>query len=150
MTATENKINAIFERLVPASGKADTVAGEIARAMCRIGYRWLNDGDRLGQGYGRETCNPSGRWLAETCRGWVEDAVYGAWKTTNEVDYEAALNTLEDAVLEYLETHPELETTKNEEDSRTACYDPDEDKEEYDEDWEEEEEYDEEEDKEDW
>lgn len=60
-----NKIDALFEELVPASGKADTVAGEIIRAVCRIGYRWFNDGDMVGVGYGKETCNPAARYLAE-------------------------------------------------------------------------------------
>ena len=36
MTAAEQRINALFEELVPASGKADTVAGEIIRAVSRI------------------------------------------------------------------------------------------------------------------
>ena len=146
MTGTQEKINAYFERLVPDSGQADTVAGEIARAICRIEYHWLNDGDRLGEGYGRKTCNPSGRYLAETCDEKVAEAVYGAWRVHNDMDYEAGLYTLEEAVLEYLEAHPELETEKNEQDSRTAYCDPDQDvdeDEEDDEDWEEEEEYDE-------
>ena len=32
----EEKLNGMFEELVPASGKADTAAGEIVRAICRI------------------------------------------------------------------------------------------------------------------
>ena len=27
--------------------------------MSRIGYRFYNDGDQLGIGYGKETCNPA-------------------------------------------------------------------------------------------
>ena len=38
MTAIENKINALFEELVPASGKADTVD-----QVKRNGYITLND-----------------------------------------------------------------------------------------------------------
>lgn len=54
MTTAEQKINALFSELVPASGKADTVAGEIVRAVSRIGYRNYNDGDHIGVGYGKE------------------------------------------------------------------------------------------------
>ena len=61
MTAAEQRINALFEELVPASGKADTVAGEIIRAVSRIIYRNYNDGDHVGVGYGNETCNPVSR-----------------------------------------------------------------------------------------
>lgn len=45
LTATETRINELFEELVPPQGKADTVAGEIIRAVCRLHYRNWNDGD---------------------------------------------------------------------------------------------------------
>ena len=54
MTTAEQKINALFSELVPVSGKADTVAGEIVRAVSRISYRNYNDGDHIGVGYGKE------------------------------------------------------------------------------------------------
>lgn len=38
-------VNEYNSRLVPGSGPAKTVAGELIRAICRIYYRWLNDGD---------------------------------------------------------------------------------------------------------
>ena len=63
MTKNHERINQLFEELVPASGKAESLAGELVRAMARIGYRWYNDGDQVGIGYGRETCNPAARFL---------------------------------------------------------------------------------------
>lgn len=54
MNTTEIRINALFEELVPSSGKADTVAGEIVRAVSRIGFRSSNDGDHIGVGYGED------------------------------------------------------------------------------------------------
>jgi len=42
IVATVNEYN---DRLVPGSGRANTVAGELIRALCRIYYRWVNDGD---------------------------------------------------------------------------------------------------------
>ena len=59
---------AMEERLMPASGKAETVAGEIIRAVDRIWYRWNNDGDKINVGYGKETCNGTARYL-EKIRG---------------------------------------------------------------------------------
>ena len=57
----------IWEQLcnehVPTSGMASTVGGEILRAMSRIIYRFYNDGDMVGVGYGNETCNSSDRYL---------------------------------------------------------------------------------------
>ena len=63
MTKNEDRINKLFKELVPDTGKADSLAGELVRAMSRIGYRFYNDGDQLGIGYGKETCNPAGRFL---------------------------------------------------------------------------------------
>lgn len=147
MTQKEERINELFEKLVPTSGKAPTVAGEIVRAISRIGYRWYNDGDQLGIGYGRETCNPAGRYLAKTCDDAIATAVTEAWGIYDEHAYSQKLDALEDTVLDYLERHPELEKKDNTEDM-WEYRDPDEDKdedEEDDEDWEEDD-YDEEED----
>lgn len=116
MTKTEERINALFEELVPASGKADTVAGEMIRAICRIGYRNCNDGDHLGVGYGRETCNPAGRYLAAKGDDRIAELVCDAWYIHDDDLYDKALSKLEEAVLDYIETHPELREQVNEED----------------------------------
>ena len=114
--AVEDKLNRMFEELVPNSGKADTQAGEIVRAICRIGYRSYNDGDHLGVGYGKETCNPAGRFLAKKCDSKVAECVGKAWGIYSDVAYDTALEALENAVCEYLEAHPELRETPNAED----------------------------------
>lgn len=131
MTVTE-KIDELFERLVPDTGKADTVAGEIVRAFSRIGFRWNNDGDRIGTGYGRETCNPAARYLIAKADDKVVDIIYDMWganMTDNE--YDDCLQELCAAVLNYLESSPELETTPNTEDM-FDYRDKDEDVDEYD------------------
>ena len=116
MTETEEKINAMFERLVPPSGKCGTVAGEIVRAISRIGFRYWNDGDQLGTGYGRETCNPAGRYLAKRCDSAVARAVQDAWGISDVDLYGFRLGKLEGLVLKYLEEHPGLERETNTED----------------------------------
>lgn len=116
MTSNEQRINMLFERLVPESGKADTVAGEIVRAMARIGYRWYNDGDQLGIGYGRETVNPAARYLAKKCSYEVAKTISEAWEIYDETAYEKKLNKIMAAVLIYLDAHPELEQAENTED----------------------------------
>lgn len=127
MTTAEERINAMFEELVPDSGKADTVAGEILRAVSRIGYRWYNDGDQIGIGYGRETCNPAARYLAKKAGGRVERAISDMWEVyVSDDEYEERMQTLNNEVLDYLEQHPELKTTPNSEDM-WDYYDKDED-----------------------
>lgn len=116
MTATEKKLDELFEELVPASGKAATVAGEIVRAMMRISYRNWNDGDHIGVGYGRETCNPAARYLGAKCGEEVASLISAIWGIENDKAYDLILEQLEAAVLGYLEQHPELKAAENRED----------------------------------
>ena len=62
---TEKDSEILFDALVPGSGHADSLGGELLRAAERIAYRYYNDGDRAGEGYGRETVNPAVRFMKE-------------------------------------------------------------------------------------
>ena len=66
------------KRLVPSIGKCDTLRGEILRAANCIDYRLYNDGDKVGSGYGRQTCDPSARFLIKKLGG---DPKFGFTKT---------------------------------------------------------------------
>ncbi len=108
MTTAEQKINALFSELVPASGKADTVAGEIVRAVSRIGYRNYNDGDHIGVGYGKETCNPAARYLIKNGGNEVAVIVRGMWGMEADSLYDKAVEMLEESAAAYIEQHPDL------------------------------------------
>ena len=113
----EKRLEDLFDQLVPPSGKADTVVGEIVRAAMRIGYRSFNDGDHIGVGYGRETCNPAARYLMERAGDVVEQIIADElWGETDSQRYDAALAEMNCAVVEYLDEHPELTSTPNNED----------------------------------
>ncbi len=137
MAATEKKLGELFEELVPASGKAPTVAGEIVRAINRISYRNWNDGDHIGVGYGRETCNPAARYLGAKCGEEVASLISAIWGIENDKAYDLVLGQLEAEVIKYLERNPELKAAENREDMfnyRDAAedvdtYDEDEDEE---------------------
>ena len=86
MTPNIKKINALFGDLVPSSGKCDSLAGEMVRAAARIGYRFVNDGDQIGIGYGKETL----------------------WSMASENDYSTGLDALAGKVADYVNAHPEL------------------------------------------
>lgn len=68
----ESKIDdawgAVFEETVPDVDNADTVGGEIVRAVNQIMYRRCNDGDCIGIDYGNESCNAPARYLMDTVR----------------------------------------------------------------------------------
>lgn len=61
--ALEDRNNVLYKKLVPDSGKCDTLEGETLRAINRIIYRYYNDGDYWYDGYGIETAGPAERFL---------------------------------------------------------------------------------------
>lgn len=106
MTKNENRINKLFEELVPTSGKADSLAGELVRATARIGYRFFNDGDMVNQGYGKETCNPAARFLIAKGNAEISSLTVALWEIFSEDAYEKVLDTLEGAVADYIKQTP--------------------------------------------
>ena len=131
MTKNHERINQLFEKMVPASGKAENLAGELVRAMARIGYRWYNDGDQVGIGYGRETCNPAARFLIHKGNKEVSDLAASIWGIHSEEVYEKRIDLLAGAVADYVESHPELRTLPTTD--MWDLYDPDEDMDDWDE-----------------
>lgn len=57
------RLDKLFTELVPLSGQAKTVEGEMVRAISRILYRYSNDGDFFFRGYGKETAGSSASYL---------------------------------------------------------------------------------------
>jgi len=109
-----DKMDVLFEELVPLSGKCDSLAGEIIRAASRIGYRFFNDGDQLGIGYGKETCNAAGRFLIKRTNEKIADIVSGMFGLYSEEKYENRLKDLLDAVVEHVEGNPDLRQAETE------------------------------------
>ena len=126
--AEKNEWAAMEKRLMPPSGKAETVAGEIIRAADRIHYRWWNDGDKINVGYGKETCNSTARYL-EKIRG--SEFPVEVWNgSLGEDAYTEFTENLVAEMYALIKAHPELETTPNTEDSRMDFIDNDLDREE--------------------
>ena len=108
MTENELKLQELFGSLVPENGKADSLAGEIVRAMTRIVYRAWNDGDKIGVGYGKETCNPPARFLMSNTTEEIANLIIAAWGMGNDGAYDAVINVVVGKVVEYVNAHPEL------------------------------------------
>ena len=120
-----NRLEALFEELVPGEGKAETVAGELLRATMRLIYRYYNDGDYFFMGYGLETAAPSASYLVER----YDDIIYNAQEIgerfansfdTKSLDreYEAFLREVSDKVVDDIIANPELIAEMNDTDSR--------------------------------
>lgn len=119
------KLEELSYELVPGVGKAATTAGELVRAVNRIDYRWYNDGDVVGVGYGKETCNAPLRFLGE----WVDMHTSMNLRRLKNVisklqkigilgfipdeEYEQLLEELDAALVEMLEQYPELKSEDN-------------------------------------
>ena len=106
------------EHMKPA-GKSDTVRGELIRAVNRIGYRFYNDGDYLGIGYGNETCNAAGRYIGKHGNEEMVDCLAQLWDegihdsyypTMPDFKYEKWLENLVDATVRYADSNdPKLD-----------------------------------------
>lgn len=108
-----------FDILVPQSGKAETVAGEIVRAACRIRYRWLNDGDRFFSGYGIETCGSDAQYLMDnTDKSVAIDLEDAAERNLDNSQYDEFVDILCKDVISFLIKNKELLVTQNTVDSR--------------------------------
>lgn len=120
---SSDPIQEAFELLVPREGKAETVAGEMVRAMMRVLYRYYNDGDKFMAGYGLQTCGSSMCYLVEMMPdAWADYAQRGVDEANRYIDndevYLQLITDLSDSLVEYLCKHPELFYTLNDEDSR--------------------------------
>lgn len=107
----ENKINDLTEQYVCTEGKCETLAGEILRAYNRIIYRYYNDGDVAGEGYGRETVNPALRFLftmMPSIKQFFEINYYDKSLYFIDYDYETILNKIGFIILDHFEEQPEL------------------------------------------
>lgn len=108
MTTNETRIDELFKELVPGSGKADSLAGEIIRATSRIGYRRYNDGDKIGVDYGNETCNAPARFLQEKTTATISAIIDKMWGNAKDAEYDELLESLNGAVADHIENNPEL------------------------------------------
>ena len=111
------KFNAMFKKYVPEYGKAEILAGELLRAAAQIHYRYYNDGDVIGYGYGRETCNPPARFLLKNGDEDIKRDTKALWEASHftapfDIVYEAFLNELIKDVTKYVQDNPRLLITK--------------------------------------
>lgn len=114
MTENDKKLEALFNELVPRIGKASSLAGEVVRAAGRIGYRWSNDGDQIGIGYGKETCNAAARFLLIHGNKDVQVLITALWGLSDYRQYTRILDQLIGAVVNFVNGNPELRTMPTE------------------------------------
>ena len=112
----EDPLQEAFELLVPDMGKADTVAGEMVRAMMKIMYRDYNDGDVFYEGYGIETCGSAVAYLCSEDVLFEDEFMEIAERRLEDDQYTEALKKVSDKVMNYLYENPKLFSQENDTD----------------------------------
>lgn len=116
--SSEDKMQTLFDLLVPGSGPAETKAGELVRAMMRIQYRDWNDGDVFYEGYGLETAGPSAEYLMGELPELEQDFLNISENGLTDEDYTSALDGIANKIIDHIINNPELFYEPNEDDSR--------------------------------
>lgn len=118
LTPQQDQIwESLYDKYVPAMGMAETIGGEILRAMSRILYRFYNDGDMVGVGYGNETCNSSDRYLDKLVPFYT--SLDDGYNESTEAEYEAHMLKNHRVVFIFLQKYSDqLFTMENTSDSR--------------------------------
>lgn len=118
--SVEETLDVLFDELVPSVGPADSVAGELVRAIVRILYRDHNDGDKFFEGYGLETCGSSAQYLFD--HGFdeeIQDILDRAYQLADDDEqYTAAITTIGEHIIDEINNDNSLLWTINKEDSR--------------------------------
>ena len=105
LSETDNaKFEELCDKYVPAWGKANTLGGEILRAINRIVYRYYNDGDTIDWYYGGDYN------LLRACDTFLNMycPAYYSLSNINELEYEKNLCDRLKKVFDYLVANPNV------------------------------------------
>jgi len=112
----EKRNNVLTDKLVPGSGAAETVEGELMRAINRLVYRWYNDGDYFYKGYGAETAGPAHSFLVNSNQ--IEFPLQSTLTSTfskavgaSDDEYERLIKFALEKIIDHVEATPEDEYT---------------------------------------
>ena len=108
----------LFKQYVPACGKCETLGGELLRAICKMRYRWYNDGDKFFKGYGVETAGSSAIFLR---KNGFETTIKKMIDVDDET-YDDMVDKFVEEVINHLEQNPILFDTWNDDDSVEGYY----------------------------
>ena len=111
-----NYLKSKAKDLVPSMGYAESVAGEIIRAISRVIGRWGNDGDLISNRY----VSPAGSYLWRATKDVTIKSLVKELRGIKKSDYNSTddeyflkLGELAIAVANFIKNHPELEEKKN-------------------------------------
>lgn len=107
------------EQYTNPEGKSNIVGGEIVRAAMQIIYRYNNDGDMIGCGYGNETVNAAARYLIEKVDMPINEQIQ-KWldheERASDSEYDSFIESLQIEVEDALRTNSSLFQKPNKDD----------------------------------
>lgn len=108
--AIDGRLDDLYERLVEGREEV-SVAGEIVRAMARLGFRWNVYHEKVGTDEGAVSCDPAAMYLIMTvdvATSYMLHALrFEAWRLSDK-EYTHKLRDVYHGVLAFLEDHSEL------------------------------------------
>ena len=110
----EKTTEKLFDIFVPSCGKSECLGSELIRAIYKIEYRFYNDGDTIGVGYGNETCNAPARFIKTFGNEYAKDVIGMMWGHVWNNNYSRYIGLLKEAVLDQIIDNPELLKTETE------------------------------------
>ena len=113
---SRDKLETLFDILVPAEGPSNYKGGELVRAITRIIYRDMNGGDLFYEGYGIETCADAVAYIVDEIPELFDDFEDIAARHLEEEDYTAAIRDIGFKIADYVVDNPEEAIEKNEAD----------------------------------
>lgn len=145
-----DKFDIICDQYLPARGEGDTMASQIVTAVCKLVYKWYNDGDVFDNTYLLEgwwnDLSDFANWLYKNVPE-SSDILISIGNCSSEDDYENLLKDLADTLLDetLLNKYAQFDTTgtiysctgpfkfveDNEEDEEEDYFEDDEDEEDW-------------------
>lgn len=97
-----DKFDGICDKYLPVSGEGDTIATQIVTAVCKLVYKWYNDGDVFDnthylEGWANDLSSYA-NWLRRYAKaGYILDEIEDV---INSTEYEQLLADLADTLLD--------------------------------------------------
>lgn len=96
-----NRFEELTDKYLPDMGEGETMATQIVTAVCKLVYKWYNDGDVYdNQGMMNGWCNDLSSYANWLDKYAGAEYLYGIHDCCNDGDYEDILKELADKLLQ--------------------------------------------------
>lgn len=108
MTKCEEKLQNLWDTLWVTNGASKTLGGSIVWAMKLLNVQYSVEGERIGIGGGKVTCNDLARFLMANTTEEIANLIIAIWGQENNGAYAALLGVITEKVVAFVESNPNL------------------------------------------